>query len=257
MRAIERAGYLAHGATPGYAMRLARARETIREGLARCQAPYVAFSAGKDSCAMLLLVLEQWPDAWARILTGGETRLLACNLDEVLDWYRASYPRLRLEEVCVDHVFADGWREVGFWEQYETFRGEWRRYLLPEGADGVFIGLRAEESNARRIALSKREPDTRLALWRYRADGLNQVAGVLRICPLDRWTVADVGALLAEHGAPLLAPYQHEGLEARTHGRLGRTSMRMGQLEELRRRDPAAYNRIVQRFPELGGGQVS
>ena len=33
--------------------------------------------------------------------------------------------------------------------------------------------------------------------------------------------------------------------------------MRMGQLEELRRRDPAAYNRIVQRFPELGGGQVS
>lgn len=257
MRALERAGYLAHLTTAAYGRRLERAKETIREGLARCQAPYVAFSGGKDSCALLLLVLEQWPDAWARILTGGETRLLLGNLDDVLDWFRARYPRLRLEEIHVDHVFADGWREVGFWEQYETFRGEWRRYLLPGGADGVFTGLRAEESNARRIALGKREPGTRLALWRYRADSTNNVAGLLRICPLDRWTVEDVGALLAAHDAPLLAPYTGGGLEARTHGRLGRTSMRMGQLEELRSRDPAAYNRIVARFPELRGGRIT
>ncbi len=246
---LERAGYLAYGRGTAHQRRIRRARDTIAEALGRCRAPYVAFSAGKDSLALLWMVREQAPDIVVRILTGGETRILHPNLDEVLDWWRER--GANLQEVHVDHVFAEGWADAAFADQYATFVGEWRRYLLPEDADAVFLGLRAEESPTRRRALRLREPDTRFSIYRYRRDGLNHVAGLLRVCPLDEWTTDDVAALVVAHKMPLLAAYEYGGMETRTHGRLGRSAIRCGQLSELRARDPAGYNRLIARFPEL------
>lgn len=249
MNRLERAGYIAYGRGAVHQHRLLRARATIAEALHRCEAPYVAFSAGKDSQALLWLVREQEPTISARILTGGETRLLHSNLDEVLDWWRAR--GAALDEVHIDHVFTGPWAEATMWEQYESFVGEWRRYLLPEGADAVFLGLRAEESATRRRTLRLREPDTHYSIYRYRRSGLNHVAGLLRVCPLDEWTTADVAAVVAMYDIPMLAAYEHGGMDARTHGRIGRSAIRCGQLTELRARDPVAYNRLVLRFPEL------
>jgi 3'-phosphoadenosine 5'-phosphosulfate sulfotransferase (PAPS reductase)/FAD synthetase len=74
-------------------------------------------------------------------------------------------------------------------------------------------------------------------------------------CPLALWTDADVAALIVSRGLPLLSTYKRDGFSARTKLRLGKTAMDLGQVEELRRRDPAAYNRLLQRFPELGGNR--
>ncbi len=253
MRAIERAGYLAHLSSGAYQGRLRRAQATIAEGLRRCQRPYVAFSAGKDSSAMLWLVAEQCPTVSARILTGGETRLLYPSLDSVMAWWRDRWPQMDLREILVDHVFADGWEGASWLEQYLTFVGEWDKYLhASDDWDGVFIGLRADESNKRLVALRHyRLPDTSYAIWRYAESRGGASAGSIRVCPLDAWTVQDVAALMAQHEMPLLETYQALGMEARTHMRTGRTALRAGQLIELRQRDRAAYNRLIQRFPEL------
>lgn len=251
MRAVERAGYLAHSQTPAYQRRVDRARETIAEGLRVCRRPFVGFSAGKDSGVLLDLVLEQWSDAEAQTLTGGETRILYRNLDEVLDWWRARHPRLRLAEVHIDRVFTEAWKDATWQEQYDTFVDEWERMLWTTAAwDGVFLGLRADESNKRRLSLRHRDARG-LAIHRYAANRQGVAANGYRICPLDHWSTADVAAYTVLHGLPLLEPYQVGGFEERTHLRTGRTSLRMGQLVELRQRDPAGYNRLIARFPEL------
>lgn len=252
MRALVRAGYLAHAQTAVYHRHLERARETIQRALALTGNPYVGFSGGKDSQALLGLVLEQWPDARAQILTGGETRVLHRNLDQILAWWRDCYPGLRLYEVHIDRVWSDGWQDATWYEQYITFIGEWERYLwTTDRWDGVFLGLREQESGTRRLALRSRRDAEGYAIYRYGDARGTAAAGCYRICPLDQWSVDDVGAYVAEHDMPVLEAYEADGMDARTHTRLGRSSMRMGQLEALRRRDPEAYRRIVRRFPEL------
>lgn len=253
MNAVTKAGYLAHGRSAVFQRRLARARQTIAEGLSLCHHPFVGFSAGKDSEAMLWLICEIQPDVTALMLTGGETRILYPSIDDILQWWRARWPRLNVREINVDHVFAEGWEHTDWVSQYETFIGEWERYLWASGDyDGVFLGLREDESNCRRRVLRHvRLPGSRYAIYRYADSHHGVAAGHYRICPLDAWTTQDVAALIALHEMPLLETYEFAGMEARTHLRTGRTSLRMGQLVELRRRDPAAWNRMISRFPEL------
>ena len=248
MRAIERAGYLAHARTAGFARRLAEARESIREMLSRCRRPFVGFSAGKDSACVLWLVWEQAPAVPGWCLTGGETRLLYGDFDQVWTWWQGHGP---VEEVLIDRVFSPGWEEADWWTQYQAVEGpagQWSTHLHTREIDGVFLGLRMGESTRRGIALA-RFRDGRWPIYRY-GDGDAARAGHLRCCPIEHWTEDDVGALHALRGIPLLAAYA-EGMEARTHLRIGRTSLRMGQLGELRRRDPEGYRRVIARFPEL------
>lgn len=246
MRAIERVGYLSHARSAVFGRRLERARTTIREMLARCHCPYVAFSAGKDSSVLLWLVLEQRPDAAGRILTSGETRLLHANLDDVLGWWRLRFPALDLMEINVDRVFAEGWEEATWHAQRKAGRGDIVRLLPTSGLfDGVFMGLRDEESNARRIA------NKRGRIRRYANTRRDNTAALWACCPLSDWTTDDVGALICLHDVPLLSAYQAEGLEARTTMRLTGDAVRQNALVALRQRDPGRYNQLIARFPEI------
>lgn len=258
MKALEKAGYLAHARTPSFKWKMERARGCIRHTLALSKRPFVSWSAGKDSSAMLYLVAEEAPEISVRILTGGETRLLYPELDEHIKWWRERFPKLDLQEILVDHVFTSGWENADFAEMYRSFFDEWEKYLYAgQNWDAVFIGLRKSESANRRFWLSRRIKDCDYAILRYSAKG--NKAGILRSCPLDLWTEQDIGALFALHDIPLLGTYERDGLEARTKMRIGRQAMRFGQLEELRGRNPAGYNKLIERFPELMlycGGQL-
>ena len=254
MRPVERAGYLAHARTTGFLAHVERARQTIRCALGISRALYVAWSAGKDSSAMLWLAAEECPTISARILTGGETRLLYPSLDSIIAWWRERWPQMDLQEVLVDHVFAPGWEHATWEEQWRTFFNEWDRYLNRSCGDwdGFLVGLRAEESRMRRAWLRRRIPDCEYAIYRYSPNRSRASRNLYRICPLDRWTVADVATLHVLHDIPLLETYHAEGIDARTHLRTGRRSVQeFGQIAELRRRDPESYNRLIQRFPEL------
>lgn len=201
---------------------------------------------------MLWLILDAAPSIDVRIETGGESRLLHADLDEMIAWWKRAWPGINLEEIHIDHVFAPGWDDMGFWEQYHTFEGEWDKYVHSAGEwDGVFLGLRGGESNKRRMALN-RFRQGRYPIWKYSDNRSGASAGCYRICPLEDWTEDDIAALHAIHSIPLLAAYEIEGIESRTKLRIGKTAMQYGQLRQLRVRDQGAYNRLIQRFPELG-----
>jgi len=243
----EETAYRAYALLPIFERRVAQAMNCIRYAYQLCRAPYVSFSAGKDSSVMLHLILSIKPNAIVRILTGGETRLLHRDIDGVLDWWRSGYPKMDFAEIQVDHVFSPGWEDKTFYEQYQTFQNEWEKYLHAAGDwDGCFIGLRAEESAIRRAWLRERMEGH--AIRQYRA---GSKAGVYRICPLADWREEDIGAYIIKHQIPLLAGYE-KGFSARTKTRMGgRAMIAFGQLAELRERDPENYQKLIERFPEL------
>lgn len=246
---LERAGYYAHAQLPIFKRRMERALGCIAEALTLCRSPFISYSAGKDSTVMLWLCLQVEPRLPVRILTGGETRLLHPGLDMVLTWWRERFENIDLIEINIDHVFADGWESASFVEQHRTFKDGWNRYLHTAGEwDGVFIGLRAEESGMRKWRTSQRVNGTDKAIYRYRS---GPRAGSYRICPIDNWTVNDVGALIALYDLPLLDTYLDGGLDRRTHYRIGWCSLLYGQLDELRIEHPEQFRAIIERFPEL------
>lgn len=249
MNALQRAALQIYARSRGFLAHYDRALATVERAIKICQRPYVAFSAGKDSEAMLWTVWQIAPQVPARILTGWETRLLYPDLDDVLAWWRKTFPASTLEEVYVDRVTGD-WAQATFYEQWVTFKGAWITDLMLPGADGIFIGLRAQESRMRALALRLRNEGETVSIYHYKTESLDHMAGMCRICPLDKWTTDDVGALLVHHEIPMLSIYA-EDMEARSHYRLGWRAMRLGQLMALRGRNLSAYNTIIARFPEL------
>lgn len=246
MKSVTRSGYLAYARLPVFQCRLEEARSVIRSALLRMQNPYVAYSAGKDSGCLLYLVLEQSPTVSARILTSGESRLLHGNLDQVLAWWRERFPSLDLQEINIDRIFSEEWKDADWTTQRKAGRGDIVKFLPATGQfDGVFLGLRDEESNKRRIANKKG------LIRQYSVQRKDGIAGMWCCCPLAQWTVQDVGAFVCLHDLPLLAAYEAEGLDARTTMRLTGDAARQNAVVMLRQRDPGRFNALLQRFPEL------
>lgn len=245
MRPVERAGCLAYTLLPVYQRRVERAREIIRQGLSRCT-PYVAFSTGKDSSAMLWLALQERADLSARLLSSGETRHLHTNLDAILLWWREHWPRLDLQEINIDRVWSDEWQDATWTEQRKAGRGDIIRLLPdPERFDGVLLGLRDEESNARKMA------NRRGVIRRYSANRKDGLASQWVICPLAAWTEQDVAACITTYDIPLPEAYEAEGMSTRTTMRLTGDAVRQNAFIHLRMRDKARYNELLSRFPEL------
>jgi len=243
---------LAHSNTAGFKAKVKRAKETIEYAYNLCQKPFVSWSLGKDSNAMLWLVLEYKPDAIVRVMTGGETRLLYPEFDDIVNWWQAKFPNMFFEEVLIDHIWDDNWAEASFDEHYRSFYGGWEKYFHANGDwDGVFIGLRKEEAFWRSVWTNRRLEGCPYAIRQYSPNREDSKSGVYRISPVDNWSTQDVMAMNYLHNMPLLPEYEKEGGDARTKLRLGRQAMEWGQLAKMRERNPEKYNVLIQRFPEL------
>lgn len=251
--AVQRAAAKAHMQSAGFRKRLGYARDAVEATYRVCAHPYVAYSAGKDSSALLHIVAMLHPTATARMLTGGETRLLFREIDGIYAWWRATFTRLDFDEILVDHVFAEGWEDATFIEQWATFHNEWAKYMHNAGAwDGVLLGLRSDESGMRRFWNAKRHTDEGYPIRRYSQNRDDAKAGVYVSAPLAYWTAKDVESYIIAHNVPVLSTYYRDGFDTRTHTRIGMRTIGFGQLAELRRRDPENYQRLIERFPELG-----
>lgn len=239
--------YLLRTRLSSYRQRLEEARNIIRAALRLVSRPMVAFSCGKDSSVLAHLVLEQAPGTPLRFLSSGETRILH-DVDTVIDWFRSQ--GAVVEEINIDRVFSPEWQHAGFDEQRKAGVGDLD--LINEGGyDGVFMGLRAEESRQRRLSLYGQQTEGLPPFcYRYRS-GKRQ--DMIRICPLARWQTNDVGAYLAAHDIPFLQQYHRHGMDARTTARLTGTAVRMGALAEIKRHNPQGWRRLIARFPELRG----
>lgn len=172
---------------------------------------------------MLHLAREEMPDIPVRFLSWrGETDVID-DYERVIGWWRERGVNLHVVEMAresLDAAVAERWQTTGY--------------------DGYFIGFRADESKGRRITL--------------RAQGVvyRKADGMTRIAPLAWWSAADVGAYIVENGLPMLASYGGD-VAQRTSSRVPREAfgIRERMLAKLKTRDPAAFNELARRFPEV------
>ncbi len=248
MTQLERAEFLAHATTRRFNERGRQTRETIARALSLSSRPYVAFSAGKDSSAMLWLVLEQRPDVQVRMAVCGETRILHPELDLLIAWWTTKFPALDFREVV--YRMADDGRPL---LPTEGPGGTMRKALIEHDSnhDAVFVGTRSAESRHRALSHAWCRDDARWPIYTYAEGSKAGVPGARRVCPMEKWTERDVWAQLVFHGIPVLAAYDHgDGTSERTTLRLTETD-REGTLAKLRRRNPDAYYRLISLDPDL------
>ena len=234
----ERAVCLLYAKMPEHRYRVAQSERIVREMLERVQAPYVAYSAGKDSEVVLDLVRRQMP--FTPALYGDD----AWCLPET-DAQLVRTPNLRRVAMRVEHAEWFTAHEDAPPEDAEWLGDAHPAWAAELGYDGCFLGLRTDENARRRLLLRQRGAtfySERRKLW--------------ICCPLAHWSVRDVWAyilsrdiayntaydVLERIGVPLaqqrIGPLANERV-------LGR-----GQLAILKRGWSDLFNRFAERYPE-------
>ena len=237
--------YELRGRTVFHRRLLQESKDIIAAALCLMRRPYVAFSCGKDSSTLAHLVLQFDKTVPLRFLSSGETRLVH-NADEVIDYFKSF--GADIQEINIDRVFSEEWKNATWDEQRKAGRGDLHR-LNEGGWDGVFMGLRGEESKRRRYSL-----------WQHQTKGFppftfsyKRQENFIRCCPLARWRTEDVGAYLLANGIPFLEWYEHAGsFDARTTARITGDAVRQGMLVWLKKNKPDSWNKLLERFPEFG-----
>lgn len=215
----------------------------IERSLMKCERMYVSWSGGKDSTVMLHLVRQVAPEIDVLYMRSGfalpDTTVLVERLTE--EW------KLRL------HVLD---APVDYLELCETFGLPHMRSTLVQkqvvqvlkkdratvwavemGFDGLFWGLRAEESKGR------------AALCRSCPRGKRDGHGVLRVSPVGAWTAEDVWAYTFAEQVPCSALYDRENCgftreTLRNTGWLSTDGETRGQIEWLRRNYPEQFQKV-------------
>jgi 3'-phosphoadenosine 5'-phosphosulfate sulfotransferase (PAPS reductase)/FAD synthetase len=183
-----RSAFLTWASQPGYQRYVALAQQEVRLALERSRRPIVSFSGGKDSTAMLHLVLAERPDIEVLHWDYGPFFVPRPIEEEILRLARRlGAQRLRVETSPLYVRLGRRARNV----LGRHLIGRLLPQLMAEGYDCCFVGLREQESLKRRR--------------RMRA---GRAVGPLRECwPLAPWSWLDVWAYIVSHGLPYLSLY--------------------------------------------------
>jgi 3'-phosphoadenosine 5'-phosphosulfate sulfotransferase (PAPS reductase)/FAD synthetase len=246
VRAVERAGYLAHSQTPAFARRVNAALALVERMFEQAPRAYVAFSGGKDSSVVLHLVRwirpetmahyghEQWVFPETEALIAATPNLVQTALpDRHAEWFSVWQDPSEVPEGVIYVDPAKGLTEWNYGHE-----------LL--GGDGTFLGLRAEENSERRLHLKRHGP-----LFYCHRHGLWECN------PIHNWSVIDVWAYIVANHVPYNAAYDRLGamgvpLQYQRIGPLaqGRVLAWGGQMSKLKRGWPELFNRFAAAFPE-------
>jgi 3'-phosphoadenosine 5'-phosphosulfate sulfotransferase (PAPS reductase)/FAD synthetase len=194
----------------------------IKWALLRVENPYLACSFGKDSSVMLHLVFNQYPNIPVKFLGKKETDLID-DYSGIVDWWKK-------RNVLIERITYLGWLEGG------TKKGI-AKNMKADDHDSFFVGIRKDESVARRITLKK--------------DGkfFKMKDGKIRIAPMDDWTTKDIAAYMISNNLPVLNAYKREGFEARTTSNIP-SKYPHEAIARLKDADITAYNKLIQKFPD-------
>lgn len=225
MNSMEILAAKAHATRAAYRRKIEQAQEIIDSGFRACSSPYVAFSCGKDSSVLLHLVQRVYPSIEARFIRWTESQLLDDFERVIGEWRQRSINLqiLDLHRASINDKGGDRWGQL--------------QQLSP--CDGFFIGLRSQESKARKMTLAVHGTVYRMA------------AGLVRIAPLAWWNTDDVAAYCVQHQLPLLDAYQADGFNQRTSARVPREIVRSEALHALKVRDPQRWALLCQQYPEV------
>lgn len=254
MRQDEIETYRLYARLPVHRRRIAQSQDWIREASSRYPGEWaIGLSGGKDSCAMLdQCIRAGWRGPCLHFYyreTPPENTALAHTL--------AGHFGLILHVVEVPGAF-DVFDEVGHaftcpqTEQEKKavnrmlkgYKSAVDDFVQAQGWRGVYIGLRADESRARKITLRKYSP-----LYQ------SQNRASATCCPLAWWSGKDVWAALISSGLPWLDTY--DTAEDREIERSEMvflacdTAWAFGQALDFRRRYPDRWARLIEKYPEL------
>lgn len=182
--------FIAWSRTEEYGRKVEEAKRIIREALSRFEKPYIAYSGGKDSTALMHLVLREDENV------------------TVVHWdYGRYYIPRNLHEEIVDIAKKCGAKNILILTSplYEKLGRRARNVigrhfigleipkLIKQGYDCAFLGLRAEESVKRRIRTENfYERDPR---------------GIVNVFPLRNFTWRDVWAYIVSNDVPYLRSF--------------------------------------------------
>lgn len=223
--------------------RIDKSLRIIEQMLTLCDNPYIALSFGKDSLVMVDLIYRIQRDIPCLFLKSEETFLLY-DYERVIESWRESH-NLNLHIVDTQRLSEHDhdWNAARKAGNKDFYRPEFF-----QGWDGVFMGLRIEESKARRITLIKEENNSiGNRIMQYKN---GQRAGMYRCCPVADWLGWEIHTYLTDKQLPMLNIYS-EGSHMRTTARLTGDAARQSALHWVKKSNPQNYNRLISMMPEL------
>lgn len=231
--------YEAHARLPSHRVRVRATEHWLCDRLLIAEAPYVAFSGGKDSLALLALVASIDPSV--PILTQGDD----------LDWpeKRAYCERVVSLLGCTDYeyrlssVSARAQLCEGSERITGTFSHVVREYVRQRQLTTVLIGLRSEESRARRVSRA-----------RYGRDYVTR-DGMRHLVPLADWSGRDVLAFCVARGLELFSLYTWQDALPPHVRRMSWPVvpglMAHGEASFVKRHAPALWNQLARDAPHI------
>lgn len=234
MKESEKELYILHASLPVFNRKVAKSKRIIEEFLAKCKNPYIAWSTGKDSTAVLGLVREIANIPAVHIDGGVElpgTKETREKIDNVIH-YRTTETFLELADKY--GLDSKETRKDNFVKEFEE----------THSFNGVIMGLRKDESVTRRFN-SKRG-----AIYQ-RKDGF------WTCNPILDWNTRDVFAYLFSNNLPIHPHYLLDGPFDTEERRVGsyvssrNRGAEYGRFVQLRYFYPELYNDLIKRFPEL------
>jgi len=207
---------------PEYKYLVNKTRYFIRWALKHVDNPYVACSFGKDSSAMLHLVLQESPNIKVKFLGKRETTLID-DYESIIKWWRG-------QGADIEHITYLGWLEGGK-------KTGIAQNMEADGYDSFFVGIRKEESVARRITIKKNGKFYKMK------------DGKTRISPMAEWSTNDIAAYMLSNDLPVLRAYLREGFEARTTSNIP-SKFPHESLARLKDADISAYNQLLKMLPD-------
>ena len=187
MERIEKEAFLAHTKLPTFQRKVEKTKKIIQEALEIAHA-YVAVSWGKDSVVMLHLVQSICPDVLAFHYGSIESSTgIVSNFPEVIKAYRDKFPT-NYQELIAEPEWAF---------TPDTVRDRIQS-IIDHRYQVAFVGVRAEESKYRRMAISQYG-----VIHQYKSDKL------WRCFPLSYWQTADIWAYTCKYDLPFLDAYAY------------------------------------------------
>lgn len=239
--------------TKEFQWKIVQARRIAERGFDTMYPSFASLSFGKDSMAMVHLLLAMKPDLPVMYVNCGKwdewpdtSRVKA----EFLAQFSCDFTELRGPSVI------EGYREAELFIQDEADSKEARKAQHDYGKSlgeildaearrrryhGAFIGVRKDESNNRSRLFAMRGP-------LYYAE----TRGLWACHPLAYWSARDVWAYIVECNLPYNELYDLDprGREkARNGAMFGTRSARYGRLVFLRQMYPDWFNRFAAEFP--------